>query len=47
VMSGWLASAGHCANLMNPVYKDFGAACVRNDATTYERYWTQVFAAPR
>lgn len=46
-MSGWLASPGHCANIMNSAYKDFGAACVRNDASTYKRYWTQDFAAPR
>jgi uncharacterized protein YkwD len=46
-MAGWLASPGHCANIMNSTFKDFGAACVRNDATTYKRYWTQNFAAPR
>lgn len=47
VMAGWLASPGHCANLMNGAFRDFGAACARNDASTYKRYWTQNFAAPR
>lgn len=47
VMEGWLASAGHCANIMNSTYRDFGAACAYNDTAAYKRYWTQVFAAPR
>ena len=47
VMAGWLASAGHCANIMNSTFRDFGAACARNDAAAYQRYWTQDFAAPR
>lgn len=46
VMAGWLASAGHCANIMNSTYRDFGAACARNDAAAYQRYWTQDFATP-
>jgi uncharacterized protein YkwD len=47
VVSGWLASAGHCANIMNSTFRDFGAACARNDAAAYQRYWTQDFATPR
>jgi uncharacterized protein YkwD len=47
VVAGWLASAGHCANIMNATFRDFGAACARNDAAAYERYWTQDFATPR
>jgi len=47
VMSGWLASPGHCANMMNSAYKDFGAACAYNASSTYGEYWTQDFAAPR
>lgn len=47
VMAAWLASPGHCANVMNPAYADFGAACAVNGASTYKRYWTQDFAAPR
>jgi uncharacterized protein YkwD len=46
-MAGWLASAGHCANIMNATFRDFGAACARNDAAAYQRYWTQDFATPR
>ena len=40
VMTGWTNSAGHCRNMMNPTYRDVGVACVRNDASTYRRYWT-------
>lgn len=47
VVAGWLASAGHCANIMNSTFRDFGAACARNDAAAYQRYWTQDFATPR
>ena len=40
VVADWMASPGHCANLMNPSYVEFGAA-------EQEQYWTQVFARPR
>jgi uncharacterized protein YkwD len=43
LMQELLASPAHCANLMRPSYTDFGAACVRNDATVYKQHWTQVF----
>jgi uncharacterized protein YkwD len=47
VMSGWLASPGHCTNIMTSAYKDFGAACASNGSSAYGKYWTQDFAAPR
>ena len=47
VINDWLASPGHCANIMNPAFKEYGFACVFNSTSTYQRYWTQVFAAPR
>jgi uncharacterized protein YkwD len=43
LMRELLASPPHCANLMRPDYRAFGAACVRNNATVYQRHWTQVF----
>ena len=36
VVEGWLKSPGHCANIMNPAYKEMGAAKV-------DGYWTQEF----
>ena len=46
VIDGWMASEGHCTNLMNPRFTEFGMACARNDASTYHLYWTQDFGRP-
>lgn len=40
VMAGWLGSPGHCENIMNPNFTEFGAG-----EAGY--YWTQVFGRPR
>jgi uncharacterized protein YkwD len=46
VMSAWIASPGHCANLMNHTFKDVGFACTSGDAqNTYPTYWTMNFGA--
>jgi uncharacterized protein YkwD len=47
VVDGWIASDGHCANLMNPNFTQFGLACARNDTSTYRVYWTQNLGRPR
>jgi len=39
VMAGWLASDGHCRNIMNPAYAEIGVGLEA-------WYWTQVFARP-
>jgi len=44
-VESWLASDGHCANLMNPAYKDVGMGYVEKSGTTYTHYWTQDFGA--
>lgn len=46
VVDGWMASEGHCANLMNPRFTEFGLACARNEASTYRIYWTQNLGRP-
>jgi uncharacterized protein YkwD len=46
VVSGWMASDGHCANLMNPRFTELGMACARNDASAYRTYWSQEFGRP-
>jgi uncharacterized protein YkwD len=38
VMTAWLASEGHCKNIMNASFKEIGAGREGN-------YWTQVFGA--
>ena len=47
VLRDWLASAGHCANIMKPGASEMGVACVINSASTYKMYWTMDFARPR
>lgn len=48
VVAGWMASEGHCANIMNPAFRDIGLACVSGTASnTYRTYWTMVLGAAR
>lgn len=46
VVDGWLASPGHCANIMNPRYADIGTACVAGGTSRYPTYWTMDLARP-
>jgi uncharacterized protein YkwD len=46
VVDGWMASDGHCANLMNPRFTEFGLACAANDNSRYRLYWTQNLGRP-
>lgn len=45
-VDAWMASDGHCANLMNSRFTEFGLACAHNGASTYGTYWTLVLARP-
>jgi uncharacterized protein YkwD len=47
VVSGWLSSPTHCANIMNGRFTQMGAAYVVNPASDATIYWTQVFGRPR
>jgi uncharacterized protein YkwD len=48
VVAGWMASDGHCANIMAPGFRDVGLACVGgNTGTTYGTYWTMVLGSAR
>ena len=47
VVDGWMASDGHCANLMSPAFRDIGMACASDSASRYGRYWVLEMAAPR
>ncbi len=47
VMAGWLASPGHCGNIMNPDFTEMGAAYAINKDSAAVSYWTQVFGTPR
>lgn len=45
VMRGWMASPGHAANIMNPLFTEIGVAIAASD--TGQLYWVQVFATLR
>jgi uncharacterized protein YkwD len=48
VMADWMASPGHCANIMRPEFVEMGVACVNGTpANTYRTYWTMDFGRPR
>jgi uncharacterized protein YkwD len=46
VVDAWLASPGHCANIMNASYADMATACVASSTSTYRTYWTMDLARP-
>lgn len=45
VVAGWLASDGHCANLMGASYTQIGMACATSSANGNN--WTLDLAAPQ
>ena len=48
VVDGWVASPGHCANLMSPTFRHIAVACVPGtEQNTYRTYWTMNLARPR
>ena len=47
VVDGWLASPGHCANLMNPQFRELGAAYAMDPKSDAGIYWTAMFGTPQ
>lgn len=45
VVKAWLASAGHCRNIMRRAFTQLGVGYAAGG--TYGNYWTQDFGAPR
>lgn len=43
VVAGWLASPGHCANIMAPDFAEMGAGYVMDPKSELGIYWTQAF----
>lgn len=43
VVDGWLASPGHCRNLMSPSYTELGVGRATSSSATYGTYWVQDF----
>lgn len=46
VVKGWIASPGHCANLMSPDFTEMAVAFATNAKSDQGIYWAQVFGAP-
>ncbi len=47
-VAAWMASDGHCANVMNEQFEDIALACIPGtSATRYRNYWTLNFGRPR
>jgi uncharacterized protein YkwD len=44
IAATWLASAGHCANLMDAKYSETGIAYALNPGDGRDIYWVQVYA---
>ncbi len=47
VVAGWLASPEHCANLMDPLYRQMGVAFAVNPHDKRGVYWAMEFGTPR
>ena len=45
VVLAWLASPGHCSNLMNPKFKEIGVSVVVNEGMKYRSFYTQDFGS--
>jgi uncharacterized protein YkwD len=44
VMNGWLTSASHCVNILDPGHQEIAVTCVARPGTVYGTYWTMVLA---
>ncbi|RYF73674.1 MAG: CAP domain-containing protein [Cytophagaceae bacterium] len=47
VVDGWLKSPGHCANIMNPSFKEVGVGYGYSATSTYKHYWVNDFGTQR
>jgi uncharacterized protein YkwD len=47
VMKAWMASPGHCENIMKSTYTEVGVAIVIKEDSTYQVYWGQNFGSKR
>jgi len=47
VVEGWLASPGHCENIMDPRFAEMGLGYATTNDSKHTVYWVQVLAKPR
>lgn len=45
-LAQWMASPGHCANIMNPGFVDVAVAGLHLPGTNYNHYWVMVLGRP-
>lgn len=45
VMKAWMASPGHCVNIMKSTYTEVGVGIVIKEDSNYQVYWTQNFGS--
>lgn len=45
-LAQWMASPGHCGNIMNPRFVDVAVAGLHLPGTTYNHYWVMVLGRP-
>ncbi len=46
VVAGWLASPGHCENIMDPRFAEMGLALAPGSARPHGEYWVQLLVKP-
>lgn len=46
-ITDWLASPGHCKNLMNPAFTEVAVSCAEDVRADNTQYWTNVLATPQ
>ena len=47
VMEAWMASPGHCVNIMKDTYTEVGVAIVIKEDSSYQIYWGQNFGSKK
>jgi len=47
VMNAWMASPGHCENIMKSTYTEVGVSVIKIDGSPYTYYWGQNFGSKR
>lgn len=47
VMNAWMASPGHCENIMKSTYTEVGVAIIIKEDSTYQVYWGQNFGSKK
>ncbi|GAB3989062.1 CAP domain-containing protein [Spirosoma daeguense] len=47
VVTAWLNSPGHCANIMNPGFQNVGVGYGYNISSNYDHYWVTKFGTRR